>query len=160
MALFSDLPEQIQMQIQFDGAEIRENKYFGHTRFHVPAGKQGVSDKRDTGEVLRKYGVEFQLNLFQRHTTVPTRHWGVFQECPRDTKGVFQVSHKHREECPRDTGECSKSDRETQGNVPRMSQRHKGNVPSVPQTQGSVPRVSQRHRGEFHECPRNRGVYQ
>ena len=138
MALFSDLPEQIQMQIQFDDAEIRENKYIGHKRCHVQAGKQGVSDKRDTGEVLRKYVVEFQLNLFQRHTTVPTRHWGVFQECPRDTKGVFQVSHKHREECPRDTGECTKS---------------------VPQTQ-RMYRECPRDTGENSVCPRNRGVYQ
>ena len=38
------------------------------------------------------------------------RHKEMYQECPRDTKGMFQVYHKHREvyqECPRDTGENS-----------------------------------------------------
>ena len=117
---------------------------------------------RDTGEVLRKYGVVFQLHLFQRHTTVPTRHWGVFQECPRDTKGVFQVSHKHREmnqECPRDTGESTKSVPQTQRNVGgenSMSVPETGEfTESVPETQGSAPSVSQRHREVYQECPRD-----
>ena len=38
------------MQIQFDGAEIRQNKYFGHKRCHVPAGKKGVSETETQGK--------------------------------------------------------------------------------------------------------------